>query len=209
MQGWWNEIYKRGFEALCEILAVSETSALPFRHQCGVHMQTSYSYPQSVIREEDSAKWNVPEEAAVASRERRHACARSPHMLAIAEVATPACICKLAPAEATAACICKLASAGIVPSGCCGFSAPGAADVEGGGTGTAFTPSGAFRSTTTTVTLSLLPRSMAALVRTLAAMRTADFDEAPFSRARCRQRSARFAASCGWPLTQHFLIIDV
>lgn len=31
-----------------------------------------------------------------------------------------------------------------------------------------------FRSTTTTVTLSLLPRSMAALVRTLAAIRTAD-----------------------------------
>lgn len=55
---------------------------------------------------------------------------------------------------------------------------------------------GFFRSTMSTVTLSLLPRSMAAFVRTLAAMRTAALREAPFSLARSMQRTVRLVASC-------------
>ncbi len=51
------------------------------------------------------------------------------------------------------------------------------------------------RSTITTVTLSLLPRSIAALVSTDAAMRTAALREAPFSRARLMQRMHRLVAS--------------
>lgn len=52
------------------------------------------------------------------------------------------------------------------------------------------------RSTITTVTLSLLPLSIAAFVSTLAAIRTAAFRLAPFSHARCMQRMARLVASC-------------
>ena len=51
------------------------------------------------------------------------------------------------------------------------------------------------RSTTTTVTLSRLPRSTAALVSTVAAMRAADWRVAPLWRARRRQRFARLQAS--------------
>ena len=51
------------------------------------------------------------------------------------------------------------------------------------------------RSTTTTVTLSLLPLSTAALVRTVAAMRAADWRVAPRWRARRRHRLARLQAS--------------
>lgn len=51
------------------------------------------------------------------------------------------------------------------------------------------------RSTTTTVTLSRLPRSTAALVSTVAAMRAADWRVAPLWRARRRQRLARLQAS--------------
>mmetsp|Transcript_8416 Transcript_8416/g.21002 ORF Transcript_8416/g.21002 Transcript_8416/m.21002 type:complete len:218 (+) Transcript_8416:571-1224(+) len=54
---------------------------------------------------------------------------------------------------------------------------------------------GVLRSTMTTVTLSLEPRSTAALVSTEAAMRTAALRDAPFSQARCRQRMARLIAS--------------
>lgn len=51
------------------------------------------------------------------------------------------------------------------------------------------------RSTTTTVTLSRLPRSTAALVRTVAAMRAADWRVAPLCLALRRQRFARLHAS--------------